>query len=69
MDTCEADSAQQLVKSATYRKAGTNYAVAMERLGKREGSLKTLVKMKDSFGVEAKVLNNIGIIEKRMGDN
>ena len=69
METCEADQAQQLIKSATYKKAGTNYAVTMEKLGKREGAMQTLDKLKDSFGNEVRVFNNLGIIQKRMGNN
>ena len=69
MDVCESDLAQQLTKSATYKKAGTNYAVTLEKLGKRDGALHTLDKLKDSFGSEVRVFNNLGIIQKRMGNN
>ena len=69
METCESDEAQQLTKSATYKKAGTNYAALMAKLGKREGAVKVIDKMQDSFGNEMRHFNNLGIIQKLMGNN
>jgi len=33
---CEEDPQKKLIQSTTYKKAGTNYAVALEKLGERE---------------------------------
>ena len=66
METCEGDSRNQLVKSATYKKSGSNYAVCLEKLSKREDALLTLESLQDTFGNEIRLFNNIGIIKKRM---
>ena len=42
MDTCQGDPKNQLVKSATYKKSGSNYAVCLEKLNQREDALLTL---------------------------
>jgi tetratricopeptide (TPR) repeat protein len=39
---CEEDSEQKLLHSSTYKKAGTNYAVTLEKLGKRDEAIKLL---------------------------
>ena len=62
IDTCEQDSKDQLVKSATYKKAGTNYAVTLEKLNKRDEAVKTLFKLKATFNNEVRIFNNLGII-------
>jgi len=62
METCENDPKNQLNKSATYKKAGTNYAVTLEKLSRREDAVSTLVTLKDVFGSEVRVFNNLGII-------
>ena len=62
MDTCEGDPKQQLTKSITYKKAGTNYAVTLEKINKREAAIATLTALKDVFGSEVRVFNNLGII-------
>jgi tetratricopeptide (TPR) repeat protein len=50
-------------------KAVTNYAVTLEKLGKREDALKLLEgKTKRQFGQEIRVFNNLGIIHKRNGN-
>ena len=69
METCESEPTQQLVKTTIYKKAGTNYSVTLEKLGKREGAMQTLDKLKDSFSNEVRVFNNLGIMEKRLGNN
>lgn len=33
MNTCENDPNQKLIQSSTYKKAGTNLAVALEKIG------------------------------------
>jgi len=33
---CEEDPNKKLIQSATYKKAGTNYAVTLEKLGERD---------------------------------
>ena len=57
-----------MVSSSTYRKAGTNFAVALEKLGKREEAIKLLTELQAKFGSDIRVFNNIGIIQKRKGD-
>ena len=39
MDMCDQDPTGILIKSGTYKKAGTNYAVTLEKLNKREESI------------------------------
>jgi tetratricopeptide (TPR) repeat protein len=68
MSTCEADTQNLLVKSATYKKAGTNFAVTLEKLQKRENAVEILSNLKNTFGNEVRVYNNLGIIQKRSGD-
>ena len=67
METCEADPKNQLTKSVTYKKAGTNYAVTLEKLNKRDDAVATLTNLKNAFGNEVRVFNNLGIIQKRKG--
>ena len=68
METCENDPKKQLGKSATYKKAGTNYAVTLEKLSRRDDAVSTLMTLKDAFGNEVRVFNNLGIIQKRKGE-
>ena len=68
MDLCEKDPQGLLCRSATYKKAGTNYAVTLEKLEQREEAINTLKTIKDSFYNEVRVSNNLGIIQKRKGD-
>jgi len=65
MRKCEEDP--KLTQSQQYLKASTNYAVAMEKLGQREKALSLLETMKSNFTSEARILNNLGIIQKRAG--
>ena len=67
METCEEDPKKQLVKSVTYKKAGTNYAVTLEKLSRREEAVTTLSSLKVRFNQEIRVFNNLGIIYKRKG--
>ena len=69
MTTCRNDPQGQLTKSATYKKAGTNYAVTLEKLDQRDTAVGTLSALKDTFGNEVRVYNNLGIIQKRNGDS
>ena len=62
METCEADPKDILVRSATYKKAGTNYAVTLEKLNERDEAVKTLQSIKGNFYNEIRVHNNLGII-------
>jgi Flp pilus assembly protein TadD len=57
------------MKSATYMKASTNFAVTLEKLNKREKAVHTLNKLKHNFGEEMRVHNNLAIIQKRSGDS
>lgn len=59
---CEEDPNKKLIQSATYKKAGTNYAVTLEKLGERDEAIKMLQELKVSFGNEVRVYNNLGII-------
>lgn len=68
MDKCEEDPSQKLVHSSTYKKAGTNYAVALEKLGMRDAAVNLLQDLKTQFGNEVRLHNNLGIIQKRKGD-
>ena len=51
----------------TYKKAGTNYAVTLEKLSKRDEAVDTLSSLKVRFNQEIRVFNNLGIIQKRKG--
>ena len=42
METCEGDPRNQLVKCATYKKSGSNYAVCLEKLNRREDAVLTI---------------------------
>lgn len=68
IEKCENDPEQKLIHSTTYKKAGTNYAVALEKLGMREAAIKLLEDLKNNFGNEVRVHNNLGIIQKRKGE-
>ena len=68
METCENDPKKQLTRSATYKKAGTNYAVTLEKLNRREDAVETLSGLKQNFVSEVRLFNNLGIIQKRKGD-
>ena len=61
METCERDPKGQLMKQATYKKAGTNYAVTLEKLSRREDAVTTLVTLKGQFSSEVRIFNNLGI--------
>lgn len=65
MKVCETDPKGHLVKSATYKKAATNYAVTLEKLSQREEAVSTLESIKNTFCNEVRVYNNLGIIQKR----
>ena len=69
MTICRKEPQGQLIKSATYKKAGTNYAVTLEKLGQRQTAVDTLAFLKQIFGNEVRVYNNLGIIQKRGGNN
>ena len=68
METCERDPKGLLRKQATYKKAGTNYAVTLEKLSKREDAVGTLMTLKGAFSTEVRIFNNLGIFQKRKGD-
>jgi hypothetical protein len=56
------------MKAPQYMKAVTNYAVTLEKLGKRNDSIKTLDSLKGTFREEIRIYNNLGIIYKRNGN-
>ena len=62
---CEDDETGLSMKSQHYMKAATNYAVTLEKLGKREDAIKILDTLKVHFKDEIRVYNNLGIIYKR----
>ena len=68
LEKCDQDPQKKLTQSATYKKAGTNYAVTLEKLGERDEAVKLLQELKVTFGNEVRVFNNLGIIQKRQGD-
>jgi len=49
-------------------KAMTNYAVTLEKLGKRKASLEAFDKLKLDFPDEIRIHNNLGIVLKRQGN-
>jgi tetratricopeptide (TPR) repeat protein len=49
-------------------KAMTNYAVTLEKLGKRVEALELLDQLKDNFKEEIRIYNNLGIVSKRNGN-
>lgn len=49
-------------------KAVTNYAVTLEKLGKREEAIKVLEGVKEQFKDEIRIFNNLGILHKRKGE-
>ena len=53
MVVCEQD--EVLKKSATYKKASTNYAVTLEKLDRRELAVATLEAIKNTFHNEVRV--------------
>ena len=65
---CQNDPQQLLLKSNTYKKAATNYAVTLEKLGHRDESIITLSDIRNDFCNEVRVYNNLGVIQKRKGD-
>lgn len=68
MRTCEQDPKGWLINSGTYKKAGTNYAVTLEKLNYRDDAVATLSSLKANFNNEVRVFNNLGIIYKRKGE-
>ncbi len=56
------------MQSQTYMKAATNLAVMLEKLGNRSQALKLLEELKEKFSNEVRVLNNLGILQKRIGE-
>lgn len=63
LEKCEEDSS--LKHSGVCKKAGTNYAVTLEKLGQRKESVRQLKKVQKVFDHEVRVHNNLGIIMKR----
>jgi len=49
-------------------KAMTNYAVTLEKLGKRSEALEVFDQLKFHFRDEIRIYNNLGIIHKRAGN-
>ncbi|CDW79621.1 tpr domain containing protein [Stylonychia lemnae] len=67
INKCKEDKSQQSMKSSYYIKAQTNYAVTLEKLGKRQEAISMLNNMKDEFREDIRLFNNLGIIQKRNG--
>ena len=68
MDVCKSDPEGILVKSATFKKASTNYAVTQEKIGERQAAIDVLNSVRGEFLNEVRVFNNLGIIQRRRGD-
>jgi len=66
MSKCHDDP--ELNTSTTFMKAGTNCAVVLEKLGRRDEAIALLEELKAKFGSEVRLSNNLGIIQKRRGD-
>jgi Flp pilus assembly protein TadD len=60
IEKCHEDPA--LERSQIFKKAGTNYAVTLEKLGKRKEAVRQLEKLNKVFTSEVRVFNNLGII-------
>eukprot|EP00347_Sterkiella_histriomuscorum_P011628 403371722 len=61
-----------LMKSPIYIKAITNFAVTLEKIGKRSESIKLLEQLQqvnNQTQGEVRIMNNLGILEKRSGNN
>ena len=67
-ELCETDPQGCLLKSSTFKKAETNYAVTLEKLNRRDEAIELLSNLKGEFNNEVRVYNNLGIIQKRKGD-
>lgn len=67
INKCKEDKTMQSLHQSYYAKSVTNYAVTLEKLGKRQDAIDLLMKLKDDFKEEIRVLNNLGIISKRHG--
>ena len=65
LDKCREDP--KLMTSSIYKKAGNNYAVALEKLNRRDKAFKHLHKMNQQFEYDIRVQNNLGILQKRDG--
>jgi tetratricopeptide (TPR) repeat protein len=66
MHKCSSDA--KLMQTSTYKKTATNYAVILEKIGRRNEATRLLHDLKTQFAGEVKVLNNLGIIQKRKGE-
>ena len=66
MSKCHDDP--ELSTSTTFMKAGTNCAVVLEKLGRRDEAISLLEELRSKFGSEVRLSNNLGIIQKRSGD-
>ena len=66
LEQCEGEG-EVGVYSTQYRKAVTNYGVTLEKLGRREEATEVIRRNKENGDVRA--MNNMGIIEKRKGNN
>eukprot|EP00347_Sterkiella_histriomuscorum_P012671 403367671 len=64
---CKEDNSLQSMHQSYYAKACTNYAVSLEKMGKRQEAIDLLNQLKEEFREEIRVLNNLGIISKRHG--
>lgn len=53
-------------QSPVYVKAATNFAVTLEKLGKRRESLALLESLASK--ADARIMNNLGILQRRAGD-
>ena len=51
-----------------YKKVGTNYAIVLEKLSRRDEAHTLLQNLKVNFESEARVHNNLGIVQKRLGN-
>ena len=56
------------MQTILYKRAATNYAVALEKLGKRKESLTLMEDLQKEFGYEVRLCNNRGIVQKRKGE-
>jgi len=65
---CESDESGTSLRTTHYMKAVTNYGVTLEKVGKRDESIKLLEKIKNNFRNEIRIYNNLGIIYKRNGN-
>ena len=66
IEKCHED--ENLKKSQIYRKACSNYAVTLEKLGRSDEAIDQFEKLKHTFKNDLPIYNNLGISQKHSGN-